>query len=225
MANSKANIYPIQLQNAELNLNKYDAEIKQYTGFNKNNAPFVGGCLSNIFSKDAVIEGSTYIDTDGTIYKVDSEGFYQNDNKLVSYNPNVKFYNKRKIGNGDYVKFISEKIYITIERAFITESPYEAGSTGTEYWGNAFVAHWGDGYKRTMCSSQEGLGSIMGINVGIEKKDGVITFSVKRTKNVSSNLRDLSYLLIVPDEDSDEYYYYTPGFYFTKDTLLWYNII
>ena len=28
MANSKANIYPIQLQNAELNLNKYDAEIK-----------------------------------------------------------------------------------------------------------------------------------------------------------------------------------------------------
>ena len=28
MANSKSNIYPIQLQGAELNLNKFDAEIK-----------------------------------------------------------------------------------------------------------------------------------------------------------------------------------------------------
>ena len=52
MANSRSNIYPVQLQNAELNLNKYDAEIKQYNGFNRNNAPFVGGCLSNIFKKN-----------------------------------------------------------------------------------------------------------------------------------------------------------------------------
>lgn len=29
MANAKANIYPVQLQGAELNLNKYDAEIKK----------------------------------------------------------------------------------------------------------------------------------------------------------------------------------------------------
>ena len=29
MANSRSNIYPVQLQGAELNLNKYDAEIKQ----------------------------------------------------------------------------------------------------------------------------------------------------------------------------------------------------
>ena len=50
MANSKSNIYPVALQNAELNLNKYDAEIKQYSGFNKNNAPFVGGCLLRLSS-------------------------------------------------------------------------------------------------------------------------------------------------------------------------------
>ena len=31
MANSRSNIYPIQLQGAELNLNKYDAEIKRYS--------------------------------------------------------------------------------------------------------------------------------------------------------------------------------------------------
>ena len=51
MANAKAQINPIQLQGAELNLNKFDAEIKPYSGFNKNNSPFVGGCLSNLFTK------------------------------------------------------------------------------------------------------------------------------------------------------------------------------
>ena len=69
MANSKSNIYPIQLQGAELNLNKLDAEIKQYSGFNKNNSPFVGGCLSNVFTKEEQISGgnadNTYIDENG----------------------------------------------------------------------------------------------------------------------------------------------------------------
>lgn len=86
MANSKSNIYPIQLQGAELCLNRYDAEIKQYRGFNKNNSPFVGGCLSNVFTKEEQISGgnadNTYIDTNGDVYRVDTEGFYKNDEKL-----------------------------------------------------------------------------------------------------------------------------------------------
>ena len=81
MANSKSNIYPIQLQGAELNLNKYDAEIKQYSGFNKNNSPFVGGCLSNVFVRTQNVEGATddntIIDEEGNIYTVDTEGFYR----------------------------------------------------------------------------------------------------------------------------------------------------
>jgi hypothetical protein len=88
MANSKANIYPIQLQGAELNLNKYDAEIKQYSGFNKNNSPFVGGCLANVFTKDETQEGSTsentYIDTNGDVYHVDTEGLWKNGSKVLS---------------------------------------------------------------------------------------------------------------------------------------------
>lgn len=87
MANSRSNIYPVQLQGAELNLNKYDAEIKQYSGFNKNNAPFVGGCLSNIFTKDETIEGATshntYIAPNGDVYRVTSEGLFKNDEKLI----------------------------------------------------------------------------------------------------------------------------------------------
>jgi hypothetical protein len=74
MANSKANIYPIQLQGAELNLNKFDAEIKQYSGFNKNNSPFVGGCLSNLFTKTEEnttgSSDSVYVDDNGDVYTV-----------------------------------------------------------------------------------------------------------------------------------------------------------
>ena len=85
MANSKSNIYPIQLQGAELCLNRYDAEIKQYRGFNKNNSPFVGGCLSNVFTKEEQISGSNadnvYINSNGDVYRVDTEGFYKNENK------------------------------------------------------------------------------------------------------------------------------------------------
>ena len=87
MANSKSNIYPIQLQGAELNLNKLDAEIKQYSGFNKNNSPFVGGCLSNVFTKEEQITGgnadNTYIDTNGDVYRVTEEGLFKNDEKVL----------------------------------------------------------------------------------------------------------------------------------------------
>ena len=87
MANSRSNIYPIQLQGAELNLNKLDAEIKQYSGFNKNNSPFVGGCLANVFTKEEQAEGAndnnTIITEDGTVYRVDTTGLYKNDEKLI----------------------------------------------------------------------------------------------------------------------------------------------
>ena len=90
MANARANIYPIQLQGAELNLNKFDAEIKQYSGFNKNNSPFVGGGLSPIFRKDETVEGATsqntYIAPNGDVYRVDYSGFYKNDVKVIDYN-------------------------------------------------------------------------------------------------------------------------------------------
>ena len=93
MANSRSNIYPVQLQGAELNLNKLDAEIKQYSGFNKNNAPFVGGCLSNIFTKDETIEGATskntYIAPNGDVYRVNTEGLWKNEEKLVAYPSNL----------------------------------------------------------------------------------------------------------------------------------------
>ena len=114
MANSKSNIYPIQLQGAELNLNKLDAEIKQYSGFNKNNAPFVGGCLSNIFKKEDVIEGATkdnvYIAPNGDIYQAKVDGLYRNDELLFSYENN-NFYEIKKIPiDASTVRIFSEDL-------------------------------------------------------------------------------------------------------------------
>jgi hypothetical protein len=117
MANSKSNIYPIQLQGAELNLNKYDAEIKQYSGFNKNNSPFVGGCLSNVFTKEEQISGgnddNVYIDENGDIYRVDTTGLYKNEEKLVDYT-GCDFIEREKIKvpYDDVIKAYSDKVFL-----------------------------------------------------------------------------------------------------------------
>ena len=119
MANSKSNIYPIQLQGAELNLNKYDAEIKQYSGFNKNNSPFVGGCLSNIFTKNQTIEGgnddNVYIDTNGDIYKIIGNNFYKNENVLTTFRNDTLKIECNEIKDIDFDFIFSDKIKIKVQ--------------------------------------------------------------------------------------------------------------
>ncbi len=118
MANSRANIYPVQLQGAELNLNKLDAEIKQYSGFNKNNAPFVGGCLSNIFTKDETIEGATskntYIAPNGDVYRVDTQGLWKNGEKLID-TTDKNFYDVEDLG----LFFPNSTVYVYDEETYI----------------------------------------------------------------------------------------------------------
>ena len=122
MANSKANIYPVQLQGAQLNLNKYNAEIKQYSGFNKNNAPFVGGCLANVFTKDEHLDAATesmYIDINGDIYTVDETGLYKNEDILFSFPGNSKFWGVKKIDVPANTLFVfSEKIIFTLKNNY-----------------------------------------------------------------------------------------------------------
>lgn len=90
MANAKAQINPIQLQGAELNLNKFDAEIKPYSGFNKNNSPFVGGCLSNLFTKTETnttgSSDSIYVDDNGDVFEAKADGLYKNDVRVLPFN-------------------------------------------------------------------------------------------------------------------------------------------
>ena len=117
MANAKSTIYPIQLQGAELNLNKYDAEIKNYSGFNKNNSPFVGGCLSNVFTKEQQIEGANddnvYIDENGDVYEVDTSGLKKNNEYVINFPENTVFWEReKKILNNNVIKFYSDAVKI-----------------------------------------------------------------------------------------------------------------
>ena len=187
MANSKSNIYPIQLQGAELCLNRYDAEIKQYRGFNKNNSPFVGGCLSNVFTKEEQISGgnadNTYIDTNGNVYRVDTEGFYKNDEKIIEYNSYTKFYEKRKLrAKGNVVKMLSESVYISLEN-------------------NNYVAHWGDNFSNIIGPIKTEMEAFLDISY----KNGAIAFTYKRYR-FNSALYAFLYTVVVPDEN-DEYCY------------------
>ena len=69
MANSNSNIYDIQLQGANLNLNKFDSNIKQFTGFNKLNAPFFGDKLSPMWKKERTAQSNgSVFDNDGNEY-------------------------------------------------------------------------------------------------------------------------------------------------------------
>lgn len=71
MANKQSNIYNVPLV-AELNMDSFNGDIKQFQGFNKNNSPYVGKCLSNLYKKEYDSEGNTVVDTDGNLISYDS---------------------------------------------------------------------------------------------------------------------------------------------------------
>ena len=127
MANSKSTIYPIQLQGAELNLNKYDAEIKQYSGFNKNNSPFVGGCLSNIFIKNSALEdhndSNTYIAENGDVYTVTADGLFKNSEKLEDYTGKDFIAIEKINAPRDCVKAFAEDLFLKVvdEKVYLND--------------------------------------------------------------------------------------------------------
>ena len=216
MANSKSNIYPIALQNAELNLNKYDAEIKQYSGFNKNNAPFVGGCLSNIFTKDETIEGNIYIDRKQNIYEVKTDGVYLNNNKIINYPNTTKFYTKRKLNvPGNAIMALSDNIYITLENDCFFEASSMEGESNA-YYDVGYVAHWGDGFSKVL-----GPAKTTGIvHYDIVRKNNVVVFNYKRQWDMTGNSNTIFlYTLVVHDVNNEDYSYFSPkrgtgGYYY-----------
>ncbi len=210
MANARANIYPVQLQGAELNLNKYDAEIKQYSGFNKNNSPFVGGCLSNIYKKDVSIDGETFIDKKGNVYSVDTEGVYLNDQKLINYSEHTRFYKKTKLNvSANAVMAISEDVYITYENNLTF--PYPMSSSSYEER-SGYVAHWGNGYSQILSPDNTDTR----VQYDIVKKGNIVVFTCKRgvliqPQGSSYIYRDFLYTVIVPDINNADCKYYNPS--------------
>ena len=196
MANAKSTIYPIQLQGAELNLNKYDAEIKQYRGFNKNNSPFVGGCLSNVFTKEETVtsgnDDNVYIDTNGDVYRIDTEGLYLNEKKVIDYeDTNTNFYEKEEIkAKSNVVKLIDEDIYIECRD------------------GQFYIAHWGEFYEVLYNMQYE---SYFKPKIEINKSGNSVVFSIKFMQyNSSGNIAfvDLNKVIYVPDINESTFYIY-----------------
>lgn len=216
MANSKSNIYPIQLQGAELCLNRYDAEIKQYRGFNKNNSPFVGGCLSNVFTKEEQISGgnadNVFIDDNGNVFNVDENGLYKNGEKIVDYTagdarPNgVSFFKKNKLNIKNVVKAISDTVYITVEPQI--ECPRDGGQYKSyPYVSTAYVAHWGDGNTAFLCD----VLNLDMLILDIAYKDGKIAFTAKKNYYTGVNQQSTcNYLIYVPDENDSYYKDFSP---------------
>lgn len=217
MANSKSNIYPIQLQNAELCLNRYDAEIKQYSGFNKNNAPFVGGCLSNIFTKNETRGNSntknTYIDVKGNIYTLDNINGYGFNSWWMKKNSNV-------VLKGDSNKFlVNEELNYDKEVAIpLTEDLFVNESLSIDSVGYFIYGKNGALFKEFSSTSKTGsirIGSfITSLNREGFKKNNItrIFFSPDGNKNycifVAMCTRFFKLIIIDLDPDENNVYSY-----------------
>lgn len=78
MANQKGTLHSIPLKTMSLNLNRFNADIAPYEGFNKNNSPFFGNVLSPFYKVNVQGLGSeTYVAKDGLVYYYGNDGnFY-----------------------------------------------------------------------------------------------------------------------------------------------------
>ena len=244
MANAKSNIYPIQLQGAELCLNRYDAEIKQYRGFNKNNSPFVGGCLSNVFTKEEQIEGgnddNVYIDENGDIYKIADGKFYKNDKFIYNCGGNSNGIRRRKL-NPDYdvAKYFNDEIFvykdtnyylkygndsylldITISSAFDLDSDFESDLRQKGFCG-VFIKYTNDNNYVFIFATVVNTKNIFLV---IKKSNGVFTLNEYVNSSGSSTSLTFSPVGICYNSTQNQVlFFYTPYNASNSDRLTTYS--
>ena len=131
MANQKGTLHSVPLKTMSLNLNRFNADIAPYEGFNKNNSPFFGNVLSPFYKANVQGLGSeTYVAKDGLIYYYGTDGnFYLKsgtEDKLISNLSGRNFLQKEEIldsGNEEYstiLGFVSyPKGYVSTEDSSI----------------------------------------------------------------------------------------------------------
>ena len=127
MANQKGTLHSVPLKTMSLNLNRFNADIAPYEGFNKNNSPFFGNVLSPFYKANVQGLGSeTYVAKDGLIYHYGSDGnFYLKsgtEDKLINNLSGRNFLLKEEIYNS------GNETYSTI-LGFVS---YPKGYTSTE---------------------------------------------------------------------------------------------
>lgn len=131
MANQKGTLHSVPLKTMSLNLNRFNADIAPYEGFNKNNSPFFGNVLSPFYKANVQGLGSeTYVAKDGLIYYYGNDGnFYLKsgkEDKLINNLSGRNFLQKEEIynsGNETYstiLGFVSyPKNYVSTEDSSI----------------------------------------------------------------------------------------------------------
>ena len=131
MANQKGTLHSVPLKTMSLNLNRFNADIAPYEGFNKNNSPFFGNVLSPFYKANVQGLGSeTYVAKDGFIYYYGNDGnFYLKsgtEDKLINNLSDKNFLQKEEIfnsGNEEYstiLGFVSyPKGYVSTEDSSI----------------------------------------------------------------------------------------------------------
>ena len=127
MANQKGILHSVPLKTMSLNLNRFNADIAPYEGFNKNNSPFFGNVLSPFYKSNVQGLGSeTYVAKDGLIYYYGNDGsFYLKsgkEDKLINNLSGRNFLQKEEIYNS------GNETYSTI-LGFVS---YPKGYTSTE---------------------------------------------------------------------------------------------
>lgn len=111
MANQKADLHSINLRTQDICLNKYNHDIKPYTGFRKNNSPFYGNVLSPFYGRTfGSIGSNSYVTKDGFIYSLKNGSLFvqKGDDELQlshAQAQNSRFITKRTMatsGNSTY---------------------------------------------------------------------------------------------------------------------------
>ena len=125
MANQKGTLHSVPLKTMSLNLNRFNADIAPYEGFNKNNSPFFGNVLSPFYKANIQGLGSeTYVAKDGLIYHYGNDGnFYLKsgtEDKLINNLSGRNFLQKEEIHNSGNETYSTILGFVSYPKGYIS---------------------------------------------------------------------------------------------------------
>lgn len=126
MANQKGTLRSVPLKTMSLNLNRFNADIAPYEGFNKNNSPFFGNVLSPFYKTNVQGLGSeTYVAKDGLIYYYGSDGnFYlksSTEGKLINNLSGRNFLQKEEIYNSGNETYSTILGFVSYPKGYVSK--------------------------------------------------------------------------------------------------------
>ena len=125
MANQKGTLHSVPLKTMSLNLNRFNADIAPYEGFNKNNSPFFGNVLSPFYKANVQGLGSeTYVAKDGFIYYYGNYGnFYLKsgkEDKLINNLSGENFLLKEEIYNSGNETYSTILGFVSYPKGYVS---------------------------------------------------------------------------------------------------------